>query len=164
MVVRPGRGIYVAADAAPSENRTIAEACKRVPGGVDEAALERLGRREGDRVSEDVEPAQPLAELVERGLDTLVAGHVAGHHHVGADDLRQLAHRILQAVALVGERQPRSSAVQRLGDGPCDRALVGDAGDESQLAIEDAFGHGRPFAWFGNRADASTAVTSSAVR
>ncbi len=33
-LVRSGRGLYVAADAAPTENRTLAEACKRVPGGV----------------------------------------------------------------------------------------------------------------------------------
>lgn len=31
---RVGRGLYVLADAKPSENRTIAEACKRVPSGV----------------------------------------------------------------------------------------------------------------------------------
>jgi predicted transcriptional regulator of viral defense system len=31
---RVGRGLYVLADSKPSENRTIAEACKRVPSGV----------------------------------------------------------------------------------------------------------------------------------
>jgi len=31
---RVGRGLYVLADSRPSENRTIAEACRRVPSGV----------------------------------------------------------------------------------------------------------------------------------
>jgi len=31
---RVGRGLYVLAEAAPTENRTIAEICKRVPAGV----------------------------------------------------------------------------------------------------------------------------------
>ncbi len=31
---RVGRGLYVLAESKPSENRTIAEACKRVPSGV----------------------------------------------------------------------------------------------------------------------------------
>ena len=31
---RVGRGLYVLEDASPSENRTIAEVCKRVPAGV----------------------------------------------------------------------------------------------------------------------------------
>jgi predicted transcriptional regulator of viral defense system len=31
---RVGRGLYVLVDSKPSENRTIAEACKRVPSGV----------------------------------------------------------------------------------------------------------------------------------
>lgn len=31
---RPTRGVYVLADAEPTENRSLAQACKRVPGGV----------------------------------------------------------------------------------------------------------------------------------
>lgn len=34
LLSRVGRGLYVLVDAAPTENRTIAEVCKRVPGGV----------------------------------------------------------------------------------------------------------------------------------
>ena len=34
MLNRIGRGLYVLPDAEPSENRSIAEACKRVPSGV----------------------------------------------------------------------------------------------------------------------------------
>lgn len=34
LLVRVGRGLYVAADVPPTENRTLAEACKRVPRGV----------------------------------------------------------------------------------------------------------------------------------
>src|ERR1700716_1938448 len=34
LLVRAGRGLYVPADTAPTENRTLAEACKRVPNGV----------------------------------------------------------------------------------------------------------------------------------
>ncbi len=34
LLEHPGRGIYVAAGAEPGENQTLAEACRRVPGGV----------------------------------------------------------------------------------------------------------------------------------
>jgi predicted transcriptional regulator of viral defense system len=34
MLEHPGRGLYVAADARPTENQTLAEACARVPHGV----------------------------------------------------------------------------------------------------------------------------------
>jgi predicted transcriptional regulator of viral defense system len=34
LLTRTGRGLYVATDASPTENRTLAEACKRVPHGV----------------------------------------------------------------------------------------------------------------------------------
>ncbi len=34
LLVRTGRGLYVPADVAPTENRTVAEVCKRVPHGV----------------------------------------------------------------------------------------------------------------------------------
>ncbi len=34
LLERPGRGIYVAAGADMGENQTLAEACRRVPGGV----------------------------------------------------------------------------------------------------------------------------------
>ena len=34
LLVRTGRGLYVLADADPTKNRTLAEVCKRVPGGV----------------------------------------------------------------------------------------------------------------------------------
>lgn len=33
-LVRAARGVYVLVEAAPTENRTLAEACKRVPGAV----------------------------------------------------------------------------------------------------------------------------------
>lgn len=34
LLVRAGRGLYVPADASPTENRTLAQVCKRVPHGV----------------------------------------------------------------------------------------------------------------------------------
>jgi predicted transcriptional regulator of viral defense system len=34
LLVRAARGLYVPADASPTENRTLAEVCKRVPHGV----------------------------------------------------------------------------------------------------------------------------------
>jgi len=34
LLERPGRGLYVAADAEPTEMETIAEACRRIPHGV----------------------------------------------------------------------------------------------------------------------------------
>src|SRR5262245_56429026 len=34
LLLRTGRGLYVPADTPPTENRTLAQACKRVPRGV----------------------------------------------------------------------------------------------------------------------------------
>ncbi|GAG36655.1 unnamed protein product, partial [marine sediment metagenome] len=34
LLVRTGRGLYVPADAEPTENHTLAEVCKRMPRGV----------------------------------------------------------------------------------------------------------------------------------
>ena len=34
LLLRPGRGLYVPADARPTENQSLVEACKRVPRGV----------------------------------------------------------------------------------------------------------------------------------
>jgi predicted transcriptional regulator of viral defense system len=34
LLLRPGRGLYVPADARPTENQSLVEACKRVPQGV----------------------------------------------------------------------------------------------------------------------------------
>lgn len=34
LLLRPGRGLYVPADARPTENQSLAEACKRAPRGV----------------------------------------------------------------------------------------------------------------------------------
>lgn len=34
LLLRPGRGLYIAADAKPTENQSLAEACKRTPRGV----------------------------------------------------------------------------------------------------------------------------------
>src|ERR1700676_2494979 len=34
LLLRPGRGLYVPADARPTENQSLAEACKRTPRGV----------------------------------------------------------------------------------------------------------------------------------
>ena len=52
----------------------------------------------------------------------------------------ELAHALLDPLALVGEREPRATVRERLRDRPRDRALVRDAQDECALARE-ASGH-----------------------
>ena len=108
---------------------------------VREAALEVLGRRERDRVDEDVEPAaERLPDLAEHAVDVLVGAHVALDHERAVDRLGEVADALLDALALVRERDLGALVGEPAGDRPRDRAPVGDAEDERLLSLEPS-GH-----------------------
>ena len=104
------------------------------------AALDRLARREADRVHEDVEPVPVLAQLGEAGIDLRVFGDVQRDHDVRAVFRGGVLDARLQLVALVGEGEFRTLAAHGLGDAVGDRALAGDAGDECTLALQESHG------------------------
>ena len=108
---------------------------------VDEAALEILRCSEGDRVDEDVEPAaEGVRHLGEDTRDVVVGAHVALGDERALDGRREVAHVLLDALALVREGDGRALVGEALRDRPRDRALIRDAEHERLLAFEPA-GH-----------------------
>ena len=105
---------------------------------VEELALQRLARREADRMHEDVEAVPAPPEFGEHRFDLRVAGHVQRQHDVGTELARRLVDAVLEPVVLVREGEAGAFAVHRLGDAPGDRAMAGDADDECALALEES--------------------------
>ena len=104
---------------------------------VDEASFEILGGRECHRVDEDVEAsAERVRNLGEDTGDVVVRAHVALGDERARDARGEVAHVLLDALALVGEGDRRSLVGEPLRDRPGDRALVRDAEDERLLAFE----------------------------
>ena len=86
-------------------------------------------------------PPSCFADLLEGPVDAGVGRDVALDDDVGPGLLGQLSHAALEALALVGEREPRARAVKRLRDRPCDRPLVGHTGHQRELAVQNPVGH-----------------------
>ena len=67
-------------------------------------------------------------------VDLRVVGDVAGQDQRIGQRRGELAHVLLEPLALIGHRQPRACARCGLRDRPRDRPLVGHADDEARLA------------------------------
>jgi hypothetical protein len=91
-------------------------------------------------VHERVERARLAPERREDGADVRVGADVALVEERVGQRGGQLLDVLLDALALVGERQPHPRRRQRLGDGPRDRALVGDAEHDAGLSVEQSHG------------------------
>src|SRR5439155_14139401 len=115
--------------------------------GVREAPFEVVCDGEGDRVHEQVEATlECLADLAEDALEVLVGPYVAGGNERRGDRLRELAHALLDPLALVGEGELGASLREPVRDRPGDRALVRDAEDETAFAGEGSFHDARVYA------------------
>ena len=89
---------------------------------------------------EDVElAAEGVADLGEDTVDRRVVPDVELGDERARDRLRQLAHVLLDALALERERDLGAAVGETLGDRPGDRPLVRDSQDERTLPLE----HGR---------------------
>ncbi len=84
-------------------------------------------------------PPNASADLGEDAGDVLVRAHVALGDERARDAVRELAHVLLDALALVREGELRALVGEPLRDRPRDRALVGDAQDERLLPLEPAW-------------------------
>src|SRR5919201_2316935 len=85
-------------------------------------------------------PAEDLAGLGDDARDVVVGADVALGDERRVDAARKLADAGLDALALVGEREPCSAVGEPLRNRPRDRAFVGDTENEAALACE--IGHG----------------------
>jgi hypothetical protein len=88
-------------------------------------------------VHHEVQAAELTLHRFRQRIEVRVAGHVAGQDERSVQARGQLAHILLETLALVGHGQPCPLARDRLGDAPGQRALVGDAEDETVLAFEE---------------------------
>jgi hypothetical protein len=102
----------------------------------DEVALDRVARRERDRMHQPVQAAVAPADLGEHGVDLRVVVDVAGQHQLASQLGADLADLALEALSLVGQHQPRALVGAGAGDAERDRALVQHAGDKNGFSLE----------------------------
>ena len=81
-------------------------------------------------------PAEGVGDLGEDTRDVVVRAHVALGHERARDARGEVAHVLLDALALVRECDRGPLVGEPLRDRPRDRALVRDAEDERLLAFE----------------------------
>src|ERR1700686_2226405 len=83
---------------------------------------------------DEIEPRPLLGERSENAVEARLIGDVAVHHDLAAETLGKRAHALGERVTLEGESDLGALGMDRLGDAPSDRAIVGDAHDEAPLA------------------------------
>lgn len=101
---------------------------ERLAGRVEELALQRVFRRKGDRVEQQMQFPEILRDRREHGVQVAIARHVAGMQR------RVLAERGRKLLDVLAE--PRAGLGPCLGDGPCDGPMVGDAEDEAEFSFK----------------------------
>ncbi len=89
-------------------------------------------------------PPNASAGLGEDPVEVVVGADVALRHELRVDGRCEVAHRLLDALALVRERELRALGGEPLGDRPGDGALVGDPQHERLLSLEPPRHRGDP--------------------
>jgi hypothetical protein len=110
---------------------------ERLTARVHEFAFQRVFRRIGNRVQQQVQLAKFFADGLEDARDVFILGHVARQNQgVAAERASEFLDVFLEAFALISERQFRALARPRLRDGPGDGAFVGDAEDNPSFSVK----------------------------
>ena len=78
-----------------------------------------------------------LPHLGGRPLDVLVPAHIALDHGARGEGLYQGPHSLANHLGRIGEGQLRTFRVESSGDGPGNRHLVGNPGDQGALAAQE---------------------------
>ena len=104
---------------------------------LDETAGQRLARRVGDGVHDDVERAPGLLERGEGGVDFGVVGDVELHGELRAERLGERLHAFLELLVDVGERELGAFAMHGLRDAPGDGTIGRHADDERALSAQE---------------------------
>ena len=107
---------------------------------LEKVAGDRFARREADGVHEAVELRPGVAELGEGALDLRVFGHVELEDQLGVELGGELGDALLEALALVAERQFSAFAAAGTRDAVGDGAVVQNAGDQKPLAGQESHG------------------------
>src|ERR1019366_827606 len=111
--------------------------------GVDEAAFEVLAAGKGQRMDEDVQHLiRPVGSppLGEYSPDLLVRLNIARFDEGRPDRLSQWPDAPFEEALDRAEANARARLMERLGDAPGDRMVIGDPEDECPPAIEHAHG------------------------
>ena len=120
---------------------------KTLPRHVDDAPLQRLLGREGDRMHDEIELAPILGDALEHRLHLAGRAHVERHDDRRLELARERLDVFLRLVVEIGHRELGAERAERLGAAPGDRVFVGDADDQASLAFEqlgfDHRDHGR---------------------
>ena len=89
----------------------------------------------GDRVDQEIHRAPVGFDLVKHGVDRGDVLDVAWHQKRRSGLLGERLHALEQRVALIGEGELGAMRVQRLGDAPGDRVVVGDPHDQPAFSF-----------------------------
>ena len=104
--------------------------------GLNERRRQLFARRKCGAVHDEVEAAELSVDRLEHCRDLTVVGDVARQDQRIAQVGGEVANVLLEALALIRDRQPGTRGRRRLRDRPGDRALVRHADDQSGLAFE----------------------------
>ena len=103
---------------------------------VDNAALQSILGREGDRMHKKVELAPHLADLLENSLHLTGDANVERHHNRSFERLRERIDKFFSFFVQIGHGELGAQGTKCLGAAPGDRLIVGNADHEPFLAIE----------------------------
>src|SRR5208282_1542499 len=87
----------------------------------------------GNRMDDEIEAAPTPGERGKEAIEAFFGGYVGVLDEITVEAVGKRPHALAERLALVGEGECRAIRVQRLGDTPAERALVGDPHDEALL-------------------------------
>ena len=110
---------------------------------VHHASVQRLLRREGDRMQQEVELAPFLLDSFEHLLHLALDHDVQRHEDRRLQCLRERLDMLLGAFVQIGDGEIGPERTKGLGAAPGDRLVVGDADDQALLALQRDLGIGK---------------------
>src|SRR5262249_37817240 len=133
---------------------------------VDVASVELALLGERDRMHDEIERAPGFGNRREHAIEGRGFGNVAMADYETADLGRERLDALLESVALIGEGKLRTLRARCLCDAPGERAIVGDAKDQSALAPQQTsgFDHDAPRGPVPRRGRARCGSTDAVLR